>query len=397
MNISSKLRKTVCVSALLLAIPFCSTFAATGEINSNEVRLRKEPSTEAKIITLMEKGKKVEVLGESNGWYQVKCGNNNGWVLATLIDCFETVQTVSSTAVAMTNEAVGTTTETVANESVELISEAVVTEEVEIKIVAVTGSTVNLRKEPTTDSTVVGKVVEGDNLIVVETVSNGEWYKVQFGDIEGYVFAELVTEDLNEIKGTGKVNDTVNFRSEPTTDATVISKLKPGTSVTVLDTQNEWYKILYNDQEGWVVARCVDRVTSTTSRSGSNSVASRVVELAKAQLGKKYVWGAEGPNSFDCSGLMQFIFGKVGISLNRVSYDQVTQGIKVAKANLIPGDLVFFSGINSSNSSKVSHVGVYIGGNEFIHAANPNRGVVKDSLSDTYYTKHYVTARRVIR
>lgn len=390
MNISSKLKKTVCVSALLLAIPFCSTFAATGEINSNEVRLRKEPSTEAKIITLMEKGKKVEVLGESNGWYQVKCGNNNGWVLATLIDCFETVQTVSTT-VATTTEAVDAT---IGN----ITAEDVVTAETEIKIVAVTGSTVNLRKEPTTDSTVVGKVVEGDNLIVVETVSNGEWYKVQFGDIEGYVFAELVTEDVNEIKGTGKINDTVNFRSEPTTDATVISKLKPGTSVTVLDTQNEWYKILCNDQEGWVVARCVDRVTSTTSRSGSNSVASRVVELAKAQLGKKYVWGAEGPNSFDCSGLMQFIFGKVGISLNRVSYEQATQGIKVAKANLIPGDLVFFSGINSSsNSSKVSHVGVYIGGNEFIHAANSNRGVVKDSLSDTYYTKHYVTARRVIR
>jgi len=120
--------------------------------------------------------------------------------------------------------------------------------------------------------------------------------------------------------------------------------------------------------------------------------------LAKSQLGKKYVWGAEGPNSFDCSGLMQYIFGKVGVKLNRVSADQATQGIKVAKANLVPGDLVFFNGINSSSgSSKISHVGVYIGGNEFIHAANSKRGVVKDSLSDSYYTKHYVTARRVIR
>jgi len=86
------------------------------------------------------------------------------------------------------------------------------------------------------------------------------------------------------------------------------------------------------------------------------------------------------------------------VKLNRVSSDQATQGIKVAKSNLIPGDLVFFNGINSSSgSSKISHVGVYIGGNEFIHAANSKRGVVKDSLSDSYYSKHYVTARRVIR
>jgi len=381
MSISSKIRKTICLSALLVSIPFCSAFATTGEINSNAVRLRKEPSTEAKIITLMEKGKQVEVLAESSGWYQVKCGDNTGWVLSTLIDCFGTVQTVSNGITTTTTTAV---TETVTS--------------VETKIVAVTGSSVNLRKEPNTDSAIVGKVVEGDNLIVTETVADGQWYKIQFGDIEGYVFAELVTEDLNEIKGTGKVNDTVNFRSEPTTDAAILSKLAPGTSVTVLDTQNEWYKIVCNDQEGWVVARCVDRVTATTSRSGSSSVASRIVELAKSQLGKKYVWGAEGPNSFDCSGLMQYIFGKVGVKLNRVSSDQATQGIKVAKANLVPGDLVFFSGINSSSgSSKISHVGVYIGGNEFIHAANSSRGVVKDSLSDTYYTKHYVTARRVIR
>ena len=92
------------------------------------------------------------------------------------------------------------------------------------------------------------------------------------------------------------------------------------------------------------------------------------------------------------------MFGKVGITLERVSYNQGTQGIYVAKANLQPGDLVFFSGINaSSKSARISHVGVYIGSGKFIHAANSNRGVVTDELSDSYYSTHYVTARRVIR
>jgi len=65
---------------------------------------------------------------------------------------------------------------------------------------------------------------------------------------------------------------------------------------------------------------------------------------------------------------------------------------------LQPGDLVFFRGINSSSSSKkISHVGIYIGNNEFIHAANSSRGVVKDDLTSSYYSSHYVTARRIIK
>ena len=130
----------------------------------------------------------------------------------------------------------------------------------------------------------------------------------------------------------------------------------------------------------------------------SLSKAQKVVQYAKDNLGKKYVWGATGPNSFDCSGLMQYIYKKVGINLNRVSRDQATQGIAVSKSNLQPGDLVFFRGINSSSSSTyISHVGIYIGNGEFIHASNPTRGVVKDSLNSDYYSSHYVKARRIIR
>lgn len=363
-----KLSKIVLISSIATIIPFCSAFASTGEINGNAVRLRKEPSTASKIIMLLEKGKEVEIISKENDWYNIKVGSYTGWVLESLLTTAESIAEVAE------------------NTSVD-----------DLTILAVTGNSVNLRQGPSTDTSIVGKVSEGDNLVSYGLTDDGLWYKVKFADTEGYIYSEYVSDDVNKILGEGTINDGVNFRSAPSTDAEILSKLAQNSKITITGFEGDWYKVLVGEQEGWVVARCVDRVTAT-SRSGSNSTASKVVELAKQQLGKKYVWGGNGPSSFDCSGLTKYIYGKVGITLERVSANQATQGVAVAKSSLQAGDLLFFSGINSSSgSSKVSHVGIYIGNGKFIHAANSSRGVVTDELSDTYYTKHYVSARRVIR
>ena len=362
-------RKIICLTLVTSMLALYPAFGESGSINSSAVRLRKEPSTDSKIITLLEKGKEVEVIKKENGWYNIKTGNSVGWVAENLLNIEVNLETTESKTVIDQNTT----------------------------ILAVSGSSVNLRQLPTTESAIVGKVVEGDNLVSYGKSSDGLWYKVKFSDIEGYIFGEYVSTDKNKILGEGTINDGVNFRVNPSTEAEVISQLLPSQKVTITGSEGEWYKVLAGETEGWVVARCVDRVTNT-SRSGSNSTAQKVVELAKKQLGKKYVWGATGPSSFDCSGLTKYVFGKVGINLERVSYNQGTQGIYVAKTNLQPGDLVFFSGINaSSKSARISHVGIYIGSGKFIHAANSSRGVVIDELSDSYYSTHYVTARRVIR
>ena len=380
-----KICKIAYMTTILSVFPFCIEIGATREVDGNAVRLRKEPTTDSKIIMLLEKGKKVELLSKENDWYKVKVSQSTGYVSESLI------KNVSEDVVALT---VSATPEVVAP-AVTPVTAA--TNENELKILAVIGSSVNLRKEPSTSSTILGKVVEGDNLISEGLTDDGEWYKVKFGDIEGYIYKDYITEDINKILGEGKVNSGVNFRKEPSTEAEIIDKIPAGADITILGTEAEWYKVKYNDQEGWIVARCVDRVTST-SRSGTNSVAKKVVELAKQQLGKKYVWGGNGPTTFDCSGLTKYVYGKVGGKLERVSYNQATQGIKVDKSKLQVGDLLFFSGINASSSSaKISHVGIYIGNGEFLHAANSSRGVVIDDLDTDYYKKHYVTARRVIR
>ena len=118
-----------------------------------------------------------------------------------------------------------------------------------------------------------------------------------------------------------------------------------------------------------------------------------VVNIAKSNIGVPYVYGGTTPNGFDCSGFLRYIFGKVGMDLPRVSADQYRVGKPVSKADLEPGDLVFFE--KTSNKAGVTHAGMYIGNNEFI-SATTSKGVKIDSLSNTYWGPKYYGAKRII-
>ena len=106
----------------------------------------------------------------------------------------------------------------------------------------------------------------------------------------------------------------------------------------------------------------------------------RLIAEAKKHLGKKYVFGASGPNTFDCSGLVQYCYKQIGIKLPRVSYQQAAGGVRISKANAKPGDIVSFK----QNGSRVDHVGIYLGNNQIIHAPN-ERTVVKIQSLDGYW------------
>lgn len=134
--------------------------------------------------------------------------------------------------------------------------------------------------------------------------------------------------------------------------------------------------------------------TSTSSTSSStSSKAQKVVSMAKSKLGCRYVWGAQGPNTFDCSGLMWYCFkNAANKNLPRTSKEQSKVGTKVSKSNLQAGDMVFFN----TSGSGVSHVGLYIGNGNMIHAPKPGDVVKTVSINSSYYTKKFVTARRVL-
>ncbi|MFJ7155694.1 NlpC/P60 family protein [Streptomyces sp. NPDC101118] len=99
----------------------------------------------------------------------------------------------------------------------------------------------------------------------------------------------------------------------------------------------------------------------------------RAVAFARAQLGKPYVWGATGPASYDCSGLTQAAWRAAGVDLPRTTWEQVEAGPRIATADLVPGDLVFFY-------DDISHVGLYIGGGRMIHAPRPGAYIREDSI-----------------
>lgn len=118
----------------------------------------------------------------------------------------------------------------------------------------------------------------------------------------------------------------------------------------------------------------------------------QILATANGQLGVSYRYGGTTPAGFDCSGFVQYVFRKNGISLPRTSYDQFKAGKSIAKSELKPGDLVFFN----TYGSGASHVGIYAGNAKFIHAST-TKGVTYDSLNDPYYwSKKFIGARRVL-
>ena len=133
-------------------------------------------------------------------------------------------------------------------------------------------------------------------------------------------------------------------------------------------------------------ARAKARVRARLQRKRRTGV--RAVRIARRFLGVRYVYGGASPHGFDCSGLVQYVYRKLGVRLPHYTASQFRLGRRVSRRGLRPGDLVFMNG--------VQHVGVYAGGNRFIHA--PRSGdVVKLSRLTGWYASAYVGARRIVR
>ncbi|WP_116061893.1 C40 family peptidase [Cohnella phaseoli] len=127
--------------------------------------------------------------------------------------------------------------------------------------------------------------------------------------------------------------------------------------------------------------------------SGGSVFASQI-DLRKAVdevVGTPYEWGGTTTSGFDCSGFILYIFNQYETKLPRTSSAQSKIGTKVEKNDLRPGDLVFFN----TNGKGVSHAGIYVGDGKFAHSSS-SKGVRISELSETYYAKRYVTARRVV-
>lgn len=191
----------------------------------------------------------------------------------------------------------------------------------------------------------------------------------------------------------GYVNcDVLNVRSTPDVNSEVVAKIYRGQEVGLLYCNGyNWYCVqLSNGKTGFCSA---DYISVNYAAPASDSKGEAIIQTAKAYLGKPYVYGAAGPNSFDCSGFTSYVFASHGISLPRTSSSQSGVGTTVARSDLRPGDLVFFA---TGSSGAVSHVGIYIGDGNIIHAASGQGKVVINNLSQSYYSSRYLWAKRVL-
>jgi len=139
--------------------------------------------------------------------------------------------------------------------------------------------------------------------------------------------------------------------------------------------------------------RLLSKVKRAKSKKRYNK--NRIVQNAKRYLGGRYVWGGTKPNGFDCSGYVKYLYAQQGIHLPRTAYAQSKVGRYVSKYHLKKGDLLFFL-TDKKRHIPITHVGMYIGNDKFIHAASSKKGIIISSFSKSKYRKYFVKARRII-
>lgn len=122
----------------------------------------------------------------------------------------------------------------------------------------------------------------------------------------------------------------------------------------------------------------------------------KLLEDAKYFKGGKYVWGGTTPKGFDCSGYVQYLYKKHDVNLPRTAWAQSKKGLSIKKEDLQKGDLLFFL-TDKKRGIPITHVGIYIGDGEFIHAASKKRGIIISPITHGSYAKTFVSARRVTK
>lgn len=284
----------------------------------------------------------------------------------------------------------------------------------------VTGDGLRLRAEANTDASVLTSVSADTYVVVLEDAQEG-WYQVEYQGMKGYMSADYlnVSAKADADLGYGEVRtegDSLNVRSGPGTDYDRVTSLSKGSVVRITGVEDGWFKVEANGKTGYVSSEYLVTCEGGSSSAGSSKkntgtkipydttgtigngqsteAGLAVVACAEKYLGTPYVYGGNGPNSFDCSGFVKYVFKECGYSINRTASTQLSNGVSVAKSELQPGDIVFFR--NKGDSHAASHVGIYVGGETFIHASSDTYQVEYSSLVTSNNAKKYIAARRIV-
>lgn len=196
----------------------------------------------------------------------------------------------------------------------------------------------------------------------------------------GYSAIKDHLQALNETEvNPNDDTSTYSLMKEPKSSSTVFAELTKGSQVQVIGSCGDWLQIRTEDGlEGWIPA---GQVRIKDDRAIPGSIRAQIVEYAQSYLGVPYLYGGQSRKGMDCSGLVQLVYGQVNISIPRGSREQYDKSIRINREELLPGDLVFFS----TTAEGPSHVGIYIGGDSFIHAESSDAGVTITKFDAPYW------------
>ncbi len=447
------------ILAVLIILVSNKSMATTATVNTDTLKLRKEASTDSDVLSLLNLGEKLEVIEKAGDWYKVKVNNKTGYVSKDYIKVSEEVSNnnVEEENVDNTNQTTNTQTPTettvIEEQQEETNNQNTSYINKELKIIKDT----NCYILPLINSNILTNLKK-DSKVTIKSEVNG-WIYIETEELTGWILtssvdiANLDTQSNNEqvnsqepkVEESNKTEKTEEQNTQTTTTETkteepkvtpvtektmyvntasiymrkgagtnyeVVDSLILNSSVIVTGEINDWYQVKVSGKTGYIAKRLLSskKTEESTARSSEErtnnqeqtttndvvtSKGEEVVNYAKQYLKCKYVYGASGPSTFDCSGFTMYVFKHFGISLSHSATAQSKKGTYVAKENLQPGDLVFFKDYQTMDG--IGHCGIYVGDGNFIHASSGTGYCVKLStlLTGSYNTR-YSTARRII-
>ena len=367
MSYSARLLRTAATGALLSVCLTVSASALTygaGTVTGDSLRLRESASTDSAILTTAVKGTDVVVLeNQVNGWYKVNLAGAEGYMSADYL-------------------------------SVSLQADA----DLGTGTLNTDGSTLNLRSGPGTGYATLASI-PADATLTLTGIDNG-WYKTSYNGVEGYICSDYVVLSKNSAAatstlGTGTLNtngSSLNLRAGPGSNYQKLASIPANAVLTLTGSENGWYKTSYNGVEGYVSGDYI--ILSDGAVSSNADLAAQVVAYAKQFLGLPYVYGASGPNSFDCSGFTSYVYKHFGYTLNRSAAGQYSNGTPIDQSQLQPGDLLVWRAYGSSKTA--THVGIYIGNNQYIHASSTGGCIKINDMNYAASSRYLVGIRRIL-
>ena len=368
-------------------------------VTGGNINVRTGPGTGYSRVAVVGTGKRVAVLETSGNWWKIGFDGKAGYIISSYI---------------IRDGAQVPAAETAPSEPAAVTVEGNAT---------IKGGNINVRTGPGTGYDRIGVVGTGKRVTLLG--EEGGWVKIGFdgkvgyllgtyltpdaGAMESVVAAEAAADDFptitveavalsaDDAEGTPSesrpgviTGGTINVRVGPSTDSDRITQVSTGKKVTILGEENGWFQIGFDGKTGYVLSKYVYEGESLPV----SSVGQQVAAMAAQYVGTRYVYGGAAPGGFDCSGFTLYLYKQFGYALPHTASGQYANcGVKVSRSELQPGDLVFFT--SSGSGGRITHVGVYTGNDQIIHARYSVGKVYVNYLYENYYNKNYVGAIRL--